>query len=433
MKNAADVVIIGAGPAGLAAALALGNNALVLERQHDIGGLSQSIEIDGAVFDLGGHSFHTPHEHVRDLVFGAVEMYEQTRDARCFSYGSMIPYPFQKSFRQIDNPEVVAECIAGLEEADGGANSANFDEFILRRFGAGIAKHFMYPYNRKLWARDLRLLVADWVGERVAAPEGIKEKFDVSGGQRRPLQAGTTVAYPARGGFGEIFVALGRRVPNIQFGAHVTRVDPHKRVVYTNDGREYQWQHLISTMPINEFLKRLDYVPAEIEAAVARLDYLSLKLVLVVVGHPVDTEIQRIYSADEHIAAHKTAMNHNSSDYLRQKPHHGIMAEISYSPYKKMYREDTEAWVVDNLLEMGIIRDRSEVLQTRLIDAKYAYPVPTIDRNDIVRQVKDWLQEYNIYTVGRFGEWAYINSDEALHRGMVLGHQLHGIQMPTNA
>ena len=61
--------MLGAGPAGLAFAYRYGRGAVVLERSREVGGLSRSIEIDDGIFDIGGHSFHTPHEEVRDLVY----------------------------------------------------------------------------------------------------------------------------------------------------------------------------------------------------------------------------------------------------------------------------------------------------------------------------------------------------------------------------
>ncbi len=123
-------------------------------------------------------------------------------------------------------------------------------------------------------------------------------------------------------------------------------------------------------------------------------------------------------------AAHKTAVNHNSSDYLRARSQHGIMAEVSYSSEKPLARADVERWVVENLKEMRLIKDFSEVKTTKVIDAHYAYPVPTADRSLVVEKCKAWLEDNSIHSVGRFGEWAYINSDEVLHRGLLLGRKL---------
>jgi protoporphyrinogen oxidase len=423
--QAERVIVIGAGPAGIGAALTLGNDCAVLEQAATIGGLANSIVIDGAVFDLGGHSFHTPHPDVREAVFNALDMYEQQRDARCFAFGELIPYPFQKNYRLLSNKQVVAECAAGLD-ADDGTDAENFEAFITHRFGRGIAKHFMLPYNRKLWGRDLKRLAADWTQERVAAPEGVKEKFDQTGGTRKPLQGDTRVAYPARGGFGEIFKALANRIPDLRYNERVTRIDARARILYTLSGHVLRWRTIVSTLPLPVLLGLIDGAPAELKAKAAQLDYLSLKLGLVVVGHPVNTDIQRIYSAEPQVAAHKIAVNHNSSEYLRRLPHHGIISEIAVGPDKPLLRTDIREWMIAGLELTGLIKDRAAIRHAEIRDVPYAYPVPSHDREAIVSEIAGWLEDAGLHSVGRFGQWAYINSDEAIHRGMLLGRTLAG-------
>lgn len=421
-------LIIGAGPAGIGAALRLGKRATILERNAHAGGQSASIEVGEAVFDIGGHSFHTPHPFVRDIVYNSLEMYEQVRQAYCYSYDTLIPYPFQKHFRAIGNKKVVDECAAGLEQLSQNSvgSATNFQEFILNRFGKGIAEHFMTPYNEKLWARDLKKLDAHWVGERVAAPEGIKEKFELEGGQRKPLQTDSTVSYPAQGGFGEIYKALAQQVQNIELGVQVNHIDLKSKKVYASNNTVYTYGNLISTLPLNELMLLIGPESLSISEQVAQLEYMSLKCILVAINHPVDTPIQRIYSADGDNPAHKIAINHNSSDWLRNRRHHGIMGEVSYSKYKHLARPDLEKWFLESLQKMGIIKGAVDVLTTKIIDVKYAYPVPTHNRMEIVSKAKSSLQEHDVYTLGRFGEWAYINSDEALARGMILGEELAG-------
>jgi len=41
-----------------------------------------------------------------------------------------------------------------------------------------------------------------------------------------------------------------------------------------------------------------------------------------------------------------------------------------------------------------------------------------------VAEIKAWLAERDMYTVGRFGEWEYINSDKCVHKGLALGREL---------
>ncbi len=421
-------LILGAGPSGIAAALVLGDSAKIIDKNNFIGGQSASLQIGEAVFDIGGHSFHTPHPFVRDLVYNSLDMFEQKRNAYCFADNTLIPYPFQKHFRKLNNNQIVTECANGLD-AISGKNlpiPENFKEFIVQRFGEGISKHFMLPYNEKLWARDLTKLDAHWVGERVAAPEGIKEKFDLTGGKRKPLQDDTKVAYPAKGGFGEIYKALAKKIKNIELGVEVIAIDSKSKIVYTKDNKQLEYDNLISTIPLNELYNLLQYKNDTITKEVNKLDYMSLKSIMVAVNHPVDTEIQRIYSADDDNPAHKTAINHNSSDWLRQRKHHGIMGEVAYSDFKDMKRNDLTAWFLDGLIKTNIIKTLDEVLDTKIVDIKYAYPVPLHNRLEIVEMSKNHLREMDIHSVGRFGEWAYINSDEAMARGMILGEQIAG-------
>ncbi|NDB87039.1 MAG: hypothetical protein EB127_30790 [Alphaproteobacteria bacterium] len=102
------------------------------------------------------------------------------------------------------------------------------------------------------------------------------------------------------------------------------------------------------------------------------------------------------------------------------------MLEISEGPEKKLIRQDMEQWIVDSLLAVGAIKSQSEVADVEVRNVKYSYPVPTHNRTEIMDKIKNWLLEYNIHTLGRFGEWAYINSDKAIFKGLIKGYELAG-------
>jgi len=86
-------LVVGGGPSGLAVAYSLQGDTLVLEKEDSVGGLCRSIHHGGGVFDIGGHSFHTPHPEVYELVQDLMEggLYYQPRDARVYSHGVLIP------------------------------------------------------------------------------------------------------------------------------------------------------------------------------------------------------------------------------------------------------------------------------------------------------------------------------------------------------
>ena len=190
----AEVLVLGAGPAGIGAGLTLGERALVLDAAHEVGGLARTVDLAGALCDLGGHSFHTPHPQVRALVYDALPMEERRRDAWCFVADAYVPYPFQKHFERHPDAGLVAACRAGLAATRETASARHFADFLEARFGRGLAAAFMHPYNRKLWGDDLARMTAAWTTERVAAPQGIPQRVALHEGRRAPLQDDTRVA-----------------------------------------------------------------------------------------------------------------------------------------------------------------------------------------------------------------------------------------------
>jgi protoporphyrinogen oxidase len=422
MATFAPILVLGAGPAGLAAALARGDEAVVLEAHNDLGGLCRTIELDGAVFDLGGHSFHTPHPAIRELVFGALPMYEQPRNAWCFVEGEWIPYPFQKHFERLANAGLRTACRAGLGAPAGGRPAANFEEYLDRRFGPGITGGFLRPYNQKLWGHDLARLAVDWVGERVPEPGGAGPDFPSPAGRRTPLQDDTSVAYPACGGFGEVCRALARRVPRLHLGQWVAHIDLRAKTLTTRRGDVFRWGALVSTLALPRLLGVLSDVPPRLLARAGRLEALPVTLVMLTLTGRLATDRQRVYCPGPEIPAHKIVLNHNSSPYLRGLPRHGILAEVSGFPAAG--EGELVKQVVRGLVGLGLLTSPGDVRRARVIRLPAAYPVPTHARAAIVTDLKRWLEERAVRTVGRFGEWAYINSDEALYRGLSLGRRL---------
>lgn len=422
-----QALVVGGGPSGLAVAYALQGDTLVLEKEDRVGGLCRSIYHNGGVFDIGGHSFHTPYpevyELVHDLLDGSLSSIQ--REAWVYTHGVLIPYPFQRFYDRIPNPEVVQACELGLKQANGHAAEAkNFEEYIRLKFGSGIADHFMLPYNRKLWARDITNISCEWTSERVAAPKGEVEKFDTQGGERKPLQPDTMVSYPSRGGYEEIYQALSEHVPAVEVNSTVTHIDPLQNIATTQDGRQYRYEFLISTMPLPILVRVVEGAPEEIIQLADQLEYMSLRVEFLLIGRQLDPHIQRIYVADPSIPPHKIALNHNSSPYLQQQPHHAIMAEVSLSKEKPVNVDEIAPKTIEFLCTIGILESSEDVIWQGHMDVKYAYPVYTHDRPKQVSAIRSWLEARNIYTLGRFGDWEYINSDKCVKKGLTLGYEL---------
>jgi protoporphyrinogen oxidase len=414
-----EFLVIGAGPAGLAFASQLGPRAVVLEAGDRPGGLCRSIEFDGGVFDIGGHSFHTPYPEIAGFVHSLMNgaMVSQPRDAQVWHAGERISYPFQHHFEQLGNAAVVADCRGHAADPVAVAQSANFEEWIECRFGAGIARHFMLPYNRKLWGRDLKTMGCGWVSERVATD---REEQD-GAARRQPLLKDSTVSYPASGGFGEIFAALAARCHRIELGEKAVAVDALRKTVATASGRTWKWKRLVNTAPLTVFLKMLDGCDAGILRMAEALEAVSLKVLLLLVKSDGRKVPQRIYAAGNEVLAHKIAFNNTSSPVPMAGGRHAIMCEVSYSPYKPAPAGDvpiatTLGWLRNN----GFVSADAGLVGAQIVDVEYGYPVPTPGLEDRVAAIKAALGEIGIDTIGQFGAWQYANSDECIRQGLAL-------------
>lgn len=413
-------VIIGFGPAGIGAAMNL-KNSIVIESSDRAGGLCKSYNHKLTTFDIGGHSFHTPHKDVVKLLKKNTKIFFQKRNAKCFLNNQIIDYPFQKNFSQLENKKITTECNEGLINTK--VDKKNYLTFIKSKFGEGISKNFMLPYNTKLWGNKLNRMSTTWTSERVADPNK-KEKFKISGGKRKPLQSDTKVGYPEYGGFQELFINLSNKVlSDVKYNQKIRKIDLKEKTIFLSNNKKIFYENLVSTMPITELLKLIKECPKKILKKSKKLEHLSLLLVVAIIKGKVNSSIQRIYSSEKKYNPGKIALNHNSSNSLRKTKNHAIMGEISYGKNKQKPKN-----IKNNfyrfLKDTNIINNKNEILDFVTKDIKYSYPVPTHDKKEIIEDLKAWLKKYSVHTVGRFAEWDYINSDEALKRGLEIGDKI---------
>jgi UDP-galactopyranose mutase len=422
-----SIYIIGAGPTGLGVAYASRNDIVILEKSDAIGGLCRSYDIEGAVFDIGGHSFHTPHPDVREIITdkAGLKLYTQERHAWVYHDNELIPYPFQKNYEQLSNLLIKEDCANTAGNKLQADSATNFEDWVNLRFGNGIAKHFMLPYNRKLWARDLRRIATDWVIERVAAPKEEKQSFSEISGKRMPLQSDTMVSYPAEGGFGEIFKKIAEHIKDpIKTNTEVKRISVKEHTITFDKDTPTKWETIISTMPLPTLARIIPEFPENISKSLLGLEAMSLYVVYLVLDEKLHSDVQRIYSAEEWFPAHKVAINHNSSLSLRQRTRQAIMAEVSYSKDKPVEQNGLASKIIEGLCKMGLIGNPNKVIHRWIDTIPYAYPVYTHDRPIIVQAAKEWLEQHGIYSAGRFGSWEYKNSDACLKEGIELAARL---------
>lgn len=363
-------------------------------------------------------------DRLLDEVMGD-DVYHHERSSYIRFDDRWVPYPFQNNLRYLP-PKVTEECLLGLIEAPGGDPSMDFAAWMTAVFGEGITSHFMRPYNFKVWATPPERMASHWIGERVSVIDYrralrniIYESDDVGWGPNN------TFMFPAEGGTGEIYRRLALRLSDhIHYGRELMQVDAsHKRLRF-RDGTEEPYDVLVSTMPLDVLVRSLSECPDAVRAAADDLEHNGVYIVGVGYETPLKDDKSWMYFPQAHAPFYRATnfakyspANVPSGDTAR---YCAYMTEVSYSPYKQEPRMGLEDRVEEGLRAAGVIEGRPVVASMHVIDADYAYPVPTLRRDRALSVIQPWLMEQQIYSRGRFGSWRYEigNMDHAVKMGI---------------
>ncbi len=475
-------IVIGAGPTGLSAAYHLPEDTLLLEQNNRVGGWCRSLETSGFTFDYAGHIMFSNDPYVHQLyqMLLGDNVHWQDREAWIYSKNVYTRYPFQGALYGLP-PQVIKECLVGAIEARFGAlkNKAaangltnghtnghsgknnghngsakvcgdvkdccadgileasatignvpgsdnkssepkNFEEFIYKVWGAGIAKHFAIPYNRKLWAVPLTEMETSWLGGRVPLPD-LEEMIEGAlSPVPKPMGPNARFGYPLRGGFQALMNGWLPYVKDkLRLNSRVARVSPAKHTVTLSDGSEFRYDHLVSTMPLPVLIRSMaDAVPAHIRAAVSALRHVSVRCVHLGVGRESLTEKHWIYYPEETVF-HRIFVQGNASPYCNPPGGFGLTCEITYGDQKPLPC-DGDALIqraIEDCQRVGILKPGDPIWAAVQCDMPYAYVVYDHGRAKSVAAIREWLAQQDILLAGRYSEWEYYNSDHAFIAG----------------
>ncbi len=422
-----DTLIIGAGPTGLSAAYHCPGDSILVEKEGRVGGLCRSIYDRGFVFDYAGHIFFTNDPYISRVLTPMLlgeNIHWQYREAWVYSKGVYTRYPFQAGTYGLP-PEVVKECILGAVEAakkyDSQNCPANFAQFIEAQWGAGIGKHFMVPYNRKLWTVPLEEMSWEWLNGRVPQPN-LEEIIDGALQPKpKPMGPNARFGYPLRGGFEALMRGWLRLLDGdrIWLNTTVTAVDPAAHQALLSDGRTIRYEHLITTAPLPEFLKLLPRLPADIQNACRKLRHVSIRCVNLGIGRPDVTDKHWIYYPEEGPLFHRLFVQGNTSRHVTPPGCSSLTAEISYSPTKPLPVEGPALIqrTIEDCQAVGLLRPTDAIPVAGQVDIPYAYVVPDLHKEAAAGRILEWLALQGIISAGRFGEWKYLNTDHCFLAG----------------
>ncbi|PIT89569.1 FAD-dependent oxidoreductase, partial [Candidatus Kuenenbacteria bacterium CG10_big_fil_rev_8_21_14_0_10_36_11] len=278
-------IIIGAGPAGLAAGYELakaGQPVLIIEAESEVGGLCRTIDHNGYKFDFGGHRFFTKNQEVQkfwqDLL--QEDFLERPRLSRIYYCQKFFAYPI-KLFDALLKLGLKESILVGLSLIKTRIKrkikkmpEITFEDWITNRFGERLFNHFFKSYTEKLWGISVKELGADWAAQRMkdlSLWQLLKTFIYKREGQIKSLIE--KFNYP-KFGPGMFYERVAEEIKKI--GNEIILETKLIKIIHNNNKvekiiaqkkngeiLEITGENFISSVPLNEMLKSLDPVIPE--------------------------------------------------------------------------------------------------------------------------------------------------------------------------
>ncbi len=422
------IAILGAGVSGLALGRFLIERGFpredvhLFEAQRKPGGLCHSKTVDGFTYDVtGGHILFSKDvaamQWMKDCAGGDQAFLRRNRHTKIRFGDRWVHYPFENGLGDLP-ADANFDCLKGYIEAwhrrqvDKGAAPNSFGQWVRWRFGEGIARHFMDPYNEKVWKRPVDFLSSDWVAGRVPdAP--IDDVLRSSVGIRTEGYTHQAIFYyPKQGGFQAITdgiaSGLGDRIRLQTAVSDVVKQSDGWRV----NGEEFDL--VVSTLPLTDAPSIFKDVPADIAQAMRTLEYNGITCVLLALDREQHPDLSWIYLPHhEQGPTNRVTYMSNYSPGNAPEGKTSLLCEVTSPGGAPFPGAELEEEVLAGLVHAGLVR-RDEVLFTDRVSTRHAYVV--FDQNYHRRRdaALGWMRSQGLIALGRFGRFEYDNSDQCV-------------------
>lgn len=437
----ARIAVAGGGPSGLMIARLLagdGHDVTVFEAEPQIGGLCRSRDVDGWVFDLaGGHIMFTKDERVArfwDELFADEPCAATVRDTRILhARDHWVSYPFENALGELpleDNLDCTEGSIrAYVERRRGAPAPADFRGWIRWKMGEGIARHFMDPYNEKIWKADLSAMGTSWIAGRVPdAP--IEDVLSASLGRTTDGYVHQKhFRYPLRGGFAAIHERIAAPIrARVRTGHRVQRIEATRDGGWKVDGERFD--HVVSTIPLHVLPGVLAGMDGCAAAAARALQFRGVACYLFGIEHEWVRPFSWVYLPHAWQGpANRITYLSNYSPNNAPDGKGSILAEVTYAGPPPDVGPTGQRQLARALEDAGLM-DAGAVLASDGHCNPVAYILYDLDfesKRDTVLGHLDALPGF--WSLGRFGRYEYHNSDQCLGRAM----DLHARMAPALA
>lgn len=450
-----QTIIVGAGPAGLTAALELsklGHEGVVYEADEMVGGISRSVVFQGCRLDIGGHRFFTKVPEVEALwheILGD-DLLVRRRMSRIFYRDKFFDYPLRpvNALRGLGLIEAARVMASFLHvQLFPIADESTFDAWVSNRFGRRLFEIFFKTYTEKVWGMPCSEIRASWAAQRIMNLDlvtAIKNAF-LGGGTRNGEVVTSLIErfYYPRLGPGMMWercrdlaashgIATHLRSRVVQVHHDTRRVNAVE--VEGPDGERHlePCSSLISTMPIGSLVCAMDpAAPQEVRDAATSLRYRDFLIVGLIVERSQLFPDNWIYVHSPEVRVGRVQSFKNWSPEMVSDD------SQSFIGLEYFVNVDDDLWSMsdDELIALGAseaqtigLFNTDEVISGIVVRQPKAYPVYDAEYEGHLQVLRDWLAGFpNLYSVGRNGQHRYNNQDHSMLAGLFAARDVTGM------
>lgn len=415
-------VILGAGISGISASYHLSKKDIqniIFEQDNDWGGLCGNFEIDGFRFDKAVHLSFSDNEYVKDLFSKSCDCFIHEPIAYNYYNGSWLKHPAQNNLMPLSLDEKIDIITDFVQNANDKANLKNYEQWLKAQYGNYFSENFAMVYTKKYWTLEAKDLSTTWVGNRMYTPN-LKEVLKGAFENNTPnTYYASQMRYPKKGGY-KSFLNFMRENCDIKFNKKVIQIDSLNKIVYFNDNTIYNYDNLISSVPLPEYKNLITNMPLHIKEACDRLKYTSIALVSFGFNRADIAKYLWFYIYDEEILASRCYSPSIKSNENAPNGCSSLQFEIYFSKDKPLNLTTKELinHIIKKSKQMNIFDIKDIVVQDCRI-LKYGNVIFYHKMENDRKVILDYLESLNIKTIGRFGKWEYLWSDQSLLSGIL--------------
>ncbi len=426
------IAVLGGGISGLAFSANSNHQTIIIEKETKCGGHCQTKLEKNFTYDIGGpHILFSKNKKILKYMVKLLKnnILIGKRDNKIFYKGKLLKYPFENGINDL-SPKEKFNCLNDFIFNKNKENKPkNFKDWLYFNFGNFLTNEYLLPYNEKIWNTRAEKMDFDWVDGRVpisSNQELIKTAVGI------PTEGYTHQLYfyyPKKGGYEEFCKALERKCKNIKTNFTIQNIyKVKKKWIIESKNERIVCDEIVSTIPIKDLLTYFLKVPQKVLKASKNLK--SNSLIQISLGFKTNKKIPytAIYFPNKNYLFHRVSFPHNFSKNCVPKNHILINFEITVNEGDGIYEKSDKFFInhcYKKILETNLFKN-IKLQYTNVERTEYAYVVRDFKHKQNLNTCLNFINKKGIYSLGRNAQFLYINSDEAVRRGIELAKKFNG-------